>query len=253
MTAQKQQSKELTAEELDRIALKICVECGIKDSGIPSEEMVDMCLKSWQEHFSGQMNKAEIALAFDMNVNGEFSKKIEHFQCFSREYFCDVLNAYLTRKKQVLSSMPKEEDSEKVKVDFDLAKVAMECLIFDRENISEGKLSESIPVKEKLEWLNSLFELDITEDQVKNYRKISTSLILTKTATERNEARVNRKFGVEIEMANKVERLKSGTLSDKDEAEIQHEVNKLIYGNALLIYSEFDFVNHIKGQINANA
>jgi len=242
--AQNQKPLDLTIEELDRICGKVQIECGIKDQ--PSEEMVDMCMASWEKNFKAKMNKAEINLAFDMNVNGQLNKKINHFQCFSREYFCEVLNAYIEKKKEVTRYQEfKEEPKEEIKaLAFDVTKQQMEDLIYDRKNIT--KLSIRNTVAAKLELLNQLFIFEVTEKQIKEYRKIAVNEIHIRTAKKKTDARALQKFGVEIECANKVERLKAGTFTDSDDKEIQHEVTKLIYGNALMLWSEFEFIKHVE-------
>lgn len=246
LAAHNEQSQELTAKELDRIALKICVECGIKDAGIPSEEMVDLCLKSWEEKFKGKMNKHELLLAFEMNVNGDLEVKVNHYQCFSREFFCDVLNLYLKKKLEVISREQKKPSDSLALKALDITRSVMEDLINDREIVKKGELSNRNSLTAKLEMLYELFDFPVTDEQISNYRGIVTTDILTRLSKERAEARVNEKFGREIELANQIDRFKSKKLlTEKDEELIQYEVSKLLYCNTLLLWTEQEFIAHV--------
>lgn len=232
--------------------LQVCVECGIKDSGIASEAVVDLCLKSWEDLFQGKMSVSELRLAFEMNVNGELEMmiggnlepRVNHYQCFSREFFCEVCRRYLIKKTEAnVRVAPVTFEQAKALPLPDTEILLMEAIIHDRQHLNE---LTPYPVIKKLDMLSQMFEFDINEKQIEKYRKVSIGKLITDTANARAAARVNKKFGAEIEAANKVERLKHGPLSNKDEAEIQFEVNTLIYGNALMLWTEAEFVKHVE-------
>jgi hypothetical protein len=244
--AKSKQSSELTAKELDRIALKVCAECGIKDTGIPSVEVIDLCLKSWEEKFKARMNKHELNLAFELNVNGDLEEKVHHYQCFSREYFCDVLNLYLKKKAEAVMKQVEGISNESLPP-VDISKSLMEDLISDRETVAKGEITNRSPLMSRFELLNELFDFPITEEQISKYRKVAVTEILARVSKDKHEARVNNKFGKEIELANQLERLKSQKLlTEKDEATIQFEVNRLLYCNTLMMWSESEFVAHVQ-------
>jgi hypothetical protein len=244
--AKSEQADELTAEELDRIALKVCVECGIKDAGIPSVEVIDLCLKSWQDKFQARMNKHELRLAFELNVNGDLKDKVNHYQCFSREYFCDVLNLYLQKKAEVNVTQPKTEEQSSLPP-ADMSRTLFEDLISDRETVAKGAISKRHTVMARLELMSEMFDVPISEEQISKYRAVAITEILGTVCKAKHEARVNKKFGKEMELTHQIERLKSRKLlTEKDEALIQFEVTKLLYCNALMLYTESEFTSHVQ-------
>ena len=94
--------------EFKKLVVRVVAMHGIKE--LPSKEIMALCYDSWLSKFSLQMKVQELHLAFEMNVNGDFnikekgevvSRKVNHYQCFSREFFCDVLNQYLSERDAV--------------------------------------------------------------------------------------------------------------------------------------------------------
>lgn len=250
--AKTQTTQKLTPAELDRIMLQVCVECGIKDTGIASEEVVDLCFKSWEELFEAKMNVHELRLAFEMNVNGELEMpvgnaiepRVNHYQCFSREFFCEVCRRYLIKKTEANKRIPTvvaENTPALGAVSNDL--LLMEALINDRQDIC--KMSP-LPVHSKLEMLNQMFDFEVTEKQIDNYRKVAIGKLITEAAKERAVAKANNRFGEDVNATHRITRLNKGPLTPKDEADIQFEVLQLIYGNVIMLWTEIEFVKHVE-------
>jgi hypothetical protein len=242
-------SDDLTEQQLRFLIGKVIAMCGIKDT--PSKEIVGMILHAWSTNYSTRMNKHELSLAFELNMQGELEKKVEHFQCFSVEYFCDIINLYLQKKIQV-NKAPKEVIEEPVINPLVEASIqTMKDMIEDRELVSEGKITGRTPIKTRLDLLNELFEVKIEDDVIAKYRELSVVTILSDLNKSRNAIRSDEmKFGRFVELSNQIERLKKGKLiTEKDEALIQSEVCKLIYCNELMKWPEKEFIEHIESQL----
>lgn len=242
----------LTEQEFRLIILKVTAMHGIKESGLPSKEIVGLCMKSWEEKFSMHMNKQELQLAFEMNINGDFIKKVEHYQQFSREFFCDVLLQYLQKKQETIS-----KSGQKVSIELqsegreDFHIVLMKALIADRENISSGQdITIHCTVFDRLDMMEALFPITINESTIEAYRKNAVQTILGNLSKKKHEAQALRKLGREIELTHQIARIKAQKLiTENDESLIQAEVLKLIYCNQLMMWPENEFIQHIQSQL----
>jgi len=267
ISAQETGKNELTVKELAVIAAKVCTECGIKKENFPDEIMLQMCLKSWNERFKATEDKKktgmsvqEIILAFEMNINGELEavvggklrKKIEHFHCFSREYFCDVLGAYLDKKKDTLKYLaapPQEENKQLPPADSE--RLVLEAIIADYKSWNaEGILIPNLPMRAKFEALLQMFDMPVTEITIIKLRERAAANIISRNAQERLKLDPEKNIGKYNDLLHQSSRLKSGKLlNDKDEQQIRYEVDFLIYTDCFTIYKAAEFEQHVRDNI----
>lgn len=196
------------------------------------------------------MNKQELALAFEMNVNGDFEPKIEHFQCFSRDYFCSILNEYLKKKREANTRHREPEDTSLLPSP-DFQNNLMRALIHDRQNLASGTaITDTQTLSARLNLLSELFEVTYGEDTIQAYRIKAATEVIRELAKKKNEARGLQKFGREIELTNQIARIKAQKLiTDQDEAKIQAEVMRMLYVDQLMRWNEAEFVQHVESQI----
>lgn len=214
-------------------------------TNIPDQLLAEMLFSCYQEKYSDKINPKEFELAFFLHVQGDLPKKFNHFQMFSVEWMCDVLNCYLGKKGEVVTenwriSPPEETPALPV---ADLNSLILSQLQKDFENKeSEDIFSSGFDVKTKLEAVNEIWGIDMKTEVVIQFRMEAFKRILKRLKEERHVAKVNSKFGIETDLNFKIARLESGHgLTEKDEAVIQTEVMKLIYGNFLKNVSVADF------------
>lgn len=252
MAAKIQPQKSLTADDLDRLAIKICAETGIKN--LPEAIIIDSCLKSWEDKFSSQMNQHELLLAFEMNINGDLLPKIEHYQCFSRDYFCAICNKYLEARQLSLQKNKKPEPDVKQLKEANHDYLLMQDIIQDKLNVTEGKpITENFTIRERVNLLAEMFDVNVSEKQIEDYRTCAASTITASLAKKKHDARALNKFGAEIELANQIARIKTGKLiTDADENLIQSEVLRLVYCNSLCGWNQNEFVAHIESNMKAD-
>ena len=254
--AQTSKLRELSVVELGIIAAKVCTECGIKEENFPAREILMLCLQSWNDKFKAGMSIEEIRLAFEMNVNGELEKKIEHFHCFSREYFCDVMNEYLAKKKDVLKYI-KPEEEEKVQLPpADLERQIFEAIIQDFKAINKAEEpAPNFTLKVKLELILSIYNVNITEATVIKLRERAAVNILKRNAEERSKLDPEKNIGRFNTLLHQSARLKTGKLlNDKDEEQIRFECDWLVYTDLLTAekpkegeeFDDCEFVKHVR-------
>lgn len=199
------------------------------------------------------MNLQEMKLAFEMNVNGDFPNKVEHYQAFSRDYFCNVLNRYIQQKQVVLmkeAKMPKNEHQSIAPPDNYSEKILLD-IIQDRINSGSGSpLTESVPIATRFEMLCSMFEVNYGEKTIAGYRINACDELLRELTKKKNEAKALNKYGLELEITNQIARIKAQKLiTEADEAMIEAKVLRLLYANVILHWPEMEFVNHVKESI----
>lgn len=245
---------DLNAKELDLIVGKICIECGIK---LPSVEMVDLCMISWHQRFKNHMTIDELKLAFDMHINGQLDVKINHYQCFTREWFCDVLNLYLKKKREShkpeykeIKSLPISKDAER--------KQALKYAIDDYVNYHEKNnenFSNGYPLHIKLKYLSQILDLKLSDAQQNALRTLSIQNIINRLS---NAQRSEAVFGKRMELKFQIERLKNDIeLRNEDCVLIECEANRILYKKYFDDYEHEDFnlenshfITHLKKHIN---
>jgi hypothetical protein len=266
--AKSEPSHLLTIEELDIIVFKVCAESGIKE--LPNAAMVDLCLKSWNDKFASQMNKAELSLAFEMNINGDFNIKsggeqrsrINHYQCFSREYFCDVLNQYLQEKAEANKkiSQLRSQEEELALPKPDVIPEIFEAIISDYVSFHQGgyELFSTerefvthlrFPTTTKLKLLSEIYEISLTTENIVNLRDQAGLRLIKELNKRKNRSALS--YGALVSISHQIARIKSGKLlTQQDEAEVQAHVDRLLYTQSLSsIPPDADFVSHVRENI----
>lgn len=201
------------------------------------------------------MNKQEVALALMLNIRGDLNKKVEHYQCFSFEYFCDVLNEYRKVKVEANKVLPKFSDVYKAIAPAGTNEAVLKSIIEDFQNYhSQKELKPNYPTKMKLEYLSKLFEVDDSEENIILLREQARKNIWRKLATEKHKQQALNKFGAVLSLQHQISRIKIGQLiTEADEQQIQFEVTCLLYFQTFNKYKPnskgLDFITHIKTQL----
>lgn len=221
-------------ETIDNKKLKLAVAyalkaCGIKKENWPDELAIQLMVDKYNSKYYTQLNHSEIMLAFDLNVSGDLQNKIQHYQAFTLDYFCDVLNEYLKEKARARVKAQKAEEAKVPKIDMSEAIILEVIDNYKTFHTAKGELvyRANIPILYKMELLNKTFEVDISAENIQRLRKQSIAGIL-REVTMRKVKEQN--FGARISLEHQVARLKEGKLITKeDENLIQFEVTELLY------------------------
>ncbi|MDB5281142.1 MAG: hypothetical protein JWO06_217 [Bacteroidota bacterium] len=249
----------LSSEELLRQVGIICVSCGIKD--LPPKPILLLCLKFWNERYASQLNPKELELAFELNLCGEYGNdKVNHYQVFSVEFFCSVLNKYLDKKAQVLSTATKALPETNLLNQPDMKEQLLNDILkdFKTSNTDATVKDEQqvFNISAKLNLLSKIFKIDISESSITELREKARWLLVRQLVAKKT-ALNNRpnKFGAVTSITHQLTRLKTGKLlTESDEDQLQYEVNRLLYIQTLLQHkplvpqttSDCDFVNEIQ-------
>ncbi len=189
---------DLTDKEIDVVLARVVVIHGIKT--LPSTEVADLCLNAWETKYKFSMNKDELVLAFELNVKGDFKIKsgsevlhsINHYQCLSVEFFCAVLNQYLSERDEAikkLNAARKAEEDKQRKPAVDTTVKEMESIIGDYQRYHEGGYVYFSPENQfhpsidfllstKLDTLSEMFDVDLSEDNISKQRERARRIIL---------------------------------------------------------------------------
>ena len=247
---------------MDYIIARVAVSCGLKEENLPSSEISLMCAEKYQMKYAKQMNKQEAILAFDLNIQGDLNKKIEHYQQFTVEFFCSVLNAYLEKRQQVVMENSRKtelakESAEKKNMDAEI----MQDIIADYVHFYTHELGEArqgaFALSMKMEIANLLFDFDLSEENIKALREKAKNEVLREEAKKKYASNINKKFGAEVAAVHRISRIKENKLlTVEDEKIIQHKVNSMLYAQIMETYKPKDiekildsaFVVHIKNQ-----
>lgn len=250
--------------ELKQIMLRVAIFCGIKEENIPSKEVAQICLDIFHEKYISKMNKQEIMLAFEMNIKGELEqmiggvlkRKVEHFQCFSVEYFCEVLNWYLEIKRGAIIKRNNNTKQEILSLE---APSALSDMLTDMVNDFRfyfNQLPErgvvQFSLSTKIELMAQMFTINVSEENIAKLRSKARDAVLRNLYSQKQEARKLQKFGAEMSLIHQITRLKNNKLlTQMDEKLIQTEVNVLLYHQTFARY-EGDFIEHINFNITKN-
>jgi hypothetical protein len=248
--------KELSLSELRRQISIICVTCGIKD--LPEEEVVLLCLKMWKDKYCLRMNLKEMELAFELNLSGDLDEKVNHYLCFSVEFFCSVLNRYL-EKKAILAARQQLPEPEQEKQSLSTNDILQEIIADFKALVTETEYQNHFPLAARLNLLAQLVEIDVTEKTIQQLRVTAKGNIIRQLCSKRAMLQHNEnKFGAILSYGHQIARLEAGTLlTTEDENRLQAEVSMLLYQNTLLHWKPVGnetpddcvFVNHIKENI----
>lgn len=243
----------ISIEELRIIIGRVIALCGIKET--PSQEIASTCLRMFEEKFAISMNKHELALAFDLNIRGDLEKKVEHYQCFSVEYFCEVLNEY--RKKKIQAKAHEEKKEEEKIAPTDVSKEILQNIVDDYVSHHTKEKSEiKFPISFRLEMLSKMFDVDTSVENIEKLRAIAANNVWQCLAKEKHKSESLKKFGQVVSFQHQIARIKSQKLiTNDDENMIQVEVSHLLYRQVFDTYKpnkeiqKSTFITHIKNHI----
>lgn len=268
----------LTIEGLRDVTAGVVTLHGLKD--VPDQITMALCFKAWEDKFSFRMNKQELTLAFEMNVRGDFTiernGKIEHsiniFQCFTVEFFCSVLNQYLTEKdtavKKVRALEKREEQNAPLTKQPDLTIDIFEAIVDDYKAYHLGgyvytspdkqfPTHNKFPTNSKFTLLGEIYDMDISERNVIKLREVAQRILLRELQRKKQTLpKINEAHGgAELSLVHQIARIKAGKLINKeDEDLIQIHVKRLLYLQLIDAYKLHDgqiiddneFVKHVK-------
>lgn len=239
---------------------------GIK--GTPSDEIVGLCMKGWIDKYQLHMNKQELQLAFDLNILGELPKKVEHYQCFSLEFFANVCNEYLEQKKHVnqKAQQLQQQQPRAALPPVDMTRQLITAILADFKLICtdtpvEGYNYQQYHISGRLEMLGQLVEITLNEPQIADLRERAKTLVLNRLRAKKAALNPQSKIGAIVNLTNQIARLKTGKLlTQDDESAIQLEVTELLYFQTLLLYkpsniSTIDtckFVQHLNNTLSTH-
>ncbi len=263
------EKKELAVEELRKLIGLMCVSHGIKE--LPDGASVLIMLKTWNEKFSAFMNQQELQLAFELNMVGdlrhEFNDKqidrIEHYQCFSVEFFAGVCNAYLKKRSEINTKIVPAEEKQEALPQGNIAKTVLEAILYDfmalHGSNPTGNTSR-LPMALKVEYLNIITTIKTTVENIARLRPIAVSNVIRSLSAKRNNINHREmKFGAVTAITHQIARLTTDKLiTQGDEDLIQAEVSSLLYFETLESWSplknepieECEFVKHVKENIS---
>ena len=225
---------DLKAADLSRLAGIWCISHGIKD--LPAKEVILLCLKFWNEKYSTRLNQKEIELAFELNISGDI-EKVNHYNCFSVEFFCSVLNNFLVKKAEFITQQSKVAIEGTSPIDVTEAIFA--DIIHDFKILVDTPDKVELPIgqfalKAKLEYLSKIVEIDLSEARMVDLRE-KGRWILVRELMAKKTALPPEKFGASISYSHAIARIKQGKLiTQADEDNLQYQVSCLLYRFELL-------------------
>ncbi len=206
------------------------------------------------------MTKHEMYLAFEMNVNGDYNVKagtetlsrINHYQCFSVEFFCDVLNQYLKERVSFNKKMEQEKERQKEEATKklpapDLTVQLFEMLLTDYKKYHTEQVDLFSPdnnfethigftTAAKLELVNELYNISLDEDNIAKLREHAKRIVIRMLHNKKRGYDKRKLFGVVVSIEHQVSRLKTGKLLNiEDESMIQQQVTRLLYMQVLAV------------------
>lgn len=131
-------------KNLGTLILTICTISGINN---PPDEIMSKEIKSFilSDYRYRNLTATEFKKAFDFNLRGEYKEKIKHFNLFSVDYMCEVLNSFLNKKQKISESIirpatdtPPPTEQEKLRSHRE----AKQAIINDYTKYCNGKLRE---------------------------------------------------------------------------------------------------------------
>ena len=279
VTAAEAGKGDLTKIELKNLIVRVVAMHGIKE--LPSKEIMALCFDSWETRFSHRMNKQELFLAFEMNVNGDFEfqangqtvHRVNHYNNFSREFFCDVLIQYLSEKNAAQKKLAElsrlDERVQAVAAAPDVTVSVLEAIMADFRTFHAQGLPYSSPANQfatnmlfptnvKLEMINEIMEVELTEKRIDALRQLATRALIRSLTRQRSEVPKD-KMGIALEITHKLARVKSGKMiTEKDEELLQTIVKQLLYMQVLDSWKpkgeetleSCEFIQHIQENIS---
>ena len=181
------------------------------------------------------MNQKELELAFELNLSGDI-ERVNHYQCFSVEFFCDVLNKYLQKKAEAIAKSTQQLAEPKPEAPVNMTPKMLANILKDFETLNhpdatvrDQLLSGSFATVSKLNLLSKIIEIDISETRITDLREKARWNLVRELSAKKAKLNEN-KFGAAVSLGHQIARLKAGKLiTQTDEDHLQTEVTRLIY------------------------
>jgi hypothetical protein len=176
----------LNSVEWRQLIAKACITNSIKD--LPSDLEVELLLQSFQSGKFINVTPESFNIAFYLNAMGTEWERIEHYNCFSVAYMCDVLNKYLELKNKTWVEINKAikpcDTIPKTVHDVNLE----DWLENDIKKYAEGKWQfievYAANIAREMFSKQLFTSEDFTSDQWNNWRKTAESKVQMKWKTK---------------------------------------------------------------------
>ncbi len=222
---------ELTQQNFRRSVARVIAACAIKQ--LPDELMTGLCFNLYVKKYAAHIPLAEFDLAFELNLTADLAEKVNHYQVFSAEFMCQVLNLYMQKRRQANVALNRMQSAQPVIHTLPTGDTRNQLL----QQLSEDYLQyhstghtdfvKGFTPKAKLQALVQLFEVDSSEENLSNLQQQAMQNILRQLRQERLTLR-GQKFGRMIELERTITRFKTGTgLTPADHARLHSETRRL--------------------------
>lgn len=237
-----------------RIAM-VCTGHGIKRDGWPAPLEQQIIINAWTEKFSKRMTYDELWRAFDMNLRGDLTEDIQHFQCFSYEFFCKVCNLYM--RDRSINNIKNKGSQEKTTLaipapkEQDQTNSIMQNIIDDYMKFyrMEDTMDYLIgwPLHVKLNFAMLMFDVNINEAHTMSR---AMAMVVSELKSRIAGAKGQNRIGLEVECSNQIERIEARKLTDKDIRVIRGVYDRLVYEQIFIQFpDEQVFIDHVKSNM----
>lgn len=240
-------NQEFQISDFRKIVMKIITAHGIVN--LPEEILFSLLTETYLKKYASKINLKEFELAFQLHVVGDLGQKFNHFQMFSVEWMCDILNLYLKKKNEAeIKLRGIERDVPKELPILDMFQETLNEIVRDYELLQDDLTGINyVRIKDKLEAVCQIFGLEITVEILIEKRESAFKAIIKRLIAERHEYTLADKFGQKTDVSFKLARFKAGKgLTENDEALIQQECLKQIYFDMLRSLESDYFYEGIK-------
>lgn len=237
-------NQEFQISDFRKIVMKIITAHGIVN--LPEEILFSLLTETYLKKYAPKINLKEFELAFQLHVVGDLGQKFNHFQMFSVEWMCDILNLYLKKKNEAeIKLRGIEREVPKELPILDMFQETLDEIVRDYESADE--LTHYVRIKDKLEAVCQIFGIEITVEILIEKRESAFKAIIKRLIAERHEYTLADKFGQKTDVSFKLARFKAAKgLTENDEALIQQECLKKIYFDMLRSLESDYFYEGIK-------
>lgn len=221
----------LTQQQFRRSVARVITACAIKQ--LPDELLATLCYNLYVKKYAAQLSLTEFDLAFELNLTGDLTPKAEHYQVFSAEFMCTVLNTYLLKRRQANATMHRLQSSQPQPMALPPADNSAQLLAQlkqDYQNYHAGTdttFLQGFTPKLKLQTLQQLYAKQPTEAETEQLHQLAVKNLIRNLSNQRLSLR-GQKFGRGIDITNTITRLKQGTnLTPTDRAHLRAELTRL--------------------------
>lgn len=240
---------ELTQQNFRRSIARVIAACAIKQ--LPDELLTGLCYNLYTKKYARLITLAEFDLAFELNLTGDLPEKINHYQVFSAEFMCDVLNAYLQKQRQANIAQQRIRSTTDTPIALPIGNLHQQLLQQLRDDYLEyhatgnSTFLKGFPLKVKVQALTELFEVNQSEAQRQQLQQQAQQNIIRQLHTDRHTTRGS-KFGRCVELERTLTRFKTNQLNPTDIARLQSEIHGLTITSVFNTYSAPVFLGWLR-------